>query len=174
MNIDLWVDGSIYLNDPATNLCPDFKSVTHLLRYVCEGNSGLLGYCQRLCDIGMHSISCLNQQLQFASQQLQCANQQLLHYVQRTSAENNALKNVMSELNVTVTTLQGSNQEMLESMEKLRSESLKSDDDIKIINKAMMRRKRKRVPMKNIDDLSTHSSNQKKKKRIRAFKYVVI
>lgn len=59
-NIDLWVDRSIYPRDPTTNLCPNFKSVTHLLIFECEGNSGLLGYCQRLHDIEMQSLSCLN------------------------------------------------------------------------------------------------------------------
>lgn len=49
-NIDLWVDGSIYPHNPVDNKRPHFRSVSQLLEFVAEGNNGLLGYIERLCN----------------------------------------------------------------------------------------------------------------------------
>ena len=47
-NLDLWVEGELYLVDPMSNSHPDFKKITGLCRFVCHGESGLLGYCRSL------------------------------------------------------------------------------------------------------------------------------
>ena len=54
-NIDLWVDGSLYSNDPVTTLNPPFSSTSSLLTFVGDGEQGLLGYCKHLGgNIHMH------------------------------------------------------------------------------------------------------------------------
>ena len=47
-NVDLWAKGELFPIDPTTNSCPDFKSVTGLVRFLCNGKNGLLGYCENL------------------------------------------------------------------------------------------------------------------------------
>ena len=47
-NMDLWVNGELYLVDPLSNSHPDFNTITGLCRFVCHGKSGLLGYCKNL------------------------------------------------------------------------------------------------------------------------------
>ena len=44
-NVDIWCDGSIYPEDPQTCSQPPFSSPTSLLRFVGDGQKGLLGYC---------------------------------------------------------------------------------------------------------------------------------
>ena len=46
--LDLWTDGNIYHLDPINGKQPPFQNLTMLLRFVGDGYSGLLGYCQRL------------------------------------------------------------------------------------------------------------------------------
>lgn len=50
LNIDLWVDGSLYPHNPVDNKRPPFRSVSQLLEFVAEGKNGLLGYIERLCS----------------------------------------------------------------------------------------------------------------------------
>ena len=47
-NVDLWAKGELFPIDPTTNSCPDFKSVTGLVKFLCNGKNGLLGYCENL------------------------------------------------------------------------------------------------------------------------------
>ena len=47
-HIDLWEKGELFPIDPKTNLHPDFKSITGLVKYLCHGKQGLLGYCESL------------------------------------------------------------------------------------------------------------------------------
>ena len=46
--LDLWTDGNIYPLDLGYGKHPPFQNLTMLLRFVGDGYSGLLGYCQRL------------------------------------------------------------------------------------------------------------------------------
>ena len=36
-NIDLWIDGSIYPQDPAIGLSPSFKNVKEFMEFTCHG-----------------------------------------------------------------------------------------------------------------------------------------
>lgn len=47
-NVDIWCDGSIYPHDPQTCSQPPFSSPTSLLRFVGDGQKGLLGYCKSI------------------------------------------------------------------------------------------------------------------------------
>ena len=47
-SIDLWVDGRMYPVDPRTQEPPSFKSTKEYLEFLCEGESGMLGYTKRL------------------------------------------------------------------------------------------------------------------------------
>ena len=47
-SIDLWVKGELFPIDPITNSHPDLKSVTGLVKFLCNGKKGLLGYCENL------------------------------------------------------------------------------------------------------------------------------
>ena len=46
--IDLWTDGSIYPQDPATGIPPSFKNVKEFLKFACHNEQGLHGYTKRL------------------------------------------------------------------------------------------------------------------------------
>lgn len=54
-HIDLWVDGSLYPPDPATNSPPEFKTTKQYLEFLCHGESGMLGYTKRLKIAGLNS-----------------------------------------------------------------------------------------------------------------------
>ena len=45
-HIDLWVDGSLYLVDPATNSASEFRTTKQYLEFLCHDESGMLGYCE--------------------------------------------------------------------------------------------------------------------------------
>ena len=47
-NLDLWVEGELYPVDPMSKSHPYFKTITGLCRFVCHGESGILGYCRSL------------------------------------------------------------------------------------------------------------------------------
>ena len=46
--LDLWTHGNIYPLDLGNGKHPPFQNLTMLLRFVGDGYSGFLGYCQRL------------------------------------------------------------------------------------------------------------------------------
>ena len=46
--LDLWTYSNIFSLDPRNGKHPPFQNLTMLLHFVQDGNSGLLGYCQRL------------------------------------------------------------------------------------------------------------------------------
>ena len=47
-HIDLWIEGSLYPVDPETRRYPPFHTPHDLIRFVGDGDNGLLGYCSRL------------------------------------------------------------------------------------------------------------------------------
>ena len=47
-NVDLWAKGELFPIDPTTNSHRDFKSVIGLVKFLCNGNNGLLGYCENI------------------------------------------------------------------------------------------------------------------------------
>ena len=47
-NVDLWLDGGLYPKDPLVGCHPTFRTLPSLIKYVGEGERGLLGYCKRL------------------------------------------------------------------------------------------------------------------------------
>jgi hypothetical protein len=59
-NIDLWVDGTVYLVNPITGICPRFRNLKGLLEFVCHGEDGLLGYTKALGRAWLEEIQCLN------------------------------------------------------------------------------------------------------------------
>jgi hypothetical protein len=59
-NIDLWVDGTVYLVNPITGVCPWFRNLKGLLEFVCHGEDGLLGYTKALGRAWLEEIQRLN------------------------------------------------------------------------------------------------------------------
>ncbi|KAI5053980.1 hypothetical protein GOP47_0031127 [Adiantum capillus-veneris] len=47
-NVDLWLDRGLYPKDPLVGCHPTFRTHPILIKYVGEGERGLLGYCKRL------------------------------------------------------------------------------------------------------------------------------
>ena len=47
-NVDLWVDGRLYPNDPVAHYHPTFHNLSTFLQFVGRGENGLLGYYKRL------------------------------------------------------------------------------------------------------------------------------
>jgi FtsZ-binding cell division protein ZapB len=47
-NIDLWYDGRIYPNDPASGLPSNFRTLKEYLELVCHGLNDMLGYTEHL------------------------------------------------------------------------------------------------------------------------------
>ena len=45
-NVDLWLDGGLYPKDPLVGCHPMFRTLPSLIKYVGEGERGLLGYCK--------------------------------------------------------------------------------------------------------------------------------
>lgn len=74
----------------------------------------------------------------------------------------------ISELKTIITDLQISNQVMLRDVENFKREILSAIAEGEVLRRKLNIRKRKRLPKKDIDDLSSRSGN--KKKRIQAFK----
>ena len=56
-HIDLWVDGSLYPVDRATNSAPEFRTTKQYLEFLYHGESGMLGYTKRLNCAGVESDS---------------------------------------------------------------------------------------------------------------------
>ena len=50
VHFDIWTDGSIHPLDPLTQQPPYVLGLTPLIKYVCEGNAGLLSYTTRLTN----------------------------------------------------------------------------------------------------------------------------
>lgn len=59
-HIDLWVDGKLYPNDPASDCPPKFETIKEYLEFLCEGESGMLGYTKRLKVEGNRRYSSTN------------------------------------------------------------------------------------------------------------------
>jgi len=49
LNIDLWIDGSLYPKNALTGLPPSFRNLKGLLEFCCQGDNDLLGYTKALC-----------------------------------------------------------------------------------------------------------------------------
>jgi len=47
-NVHLWAKGELFPIDPTTNSHQDFKNVTGLVNFLCNGKKGLLGYCENI------------------------------------------------------------------------------------------------------------------------------
>jgi hypothetical protein len=56
-NIDLWLDGSIYPQDPSTGHPPAFRTLKEFLEFVCHGQAGLLGYVEKLAGPNGYSTN---------------------------------------------------------------------------------------------------------------------
>lgn len=46
--LDLWVDGELYPLDPQTRMAIPCSDLASFMRYIGDGENGLLGYCKRL------------------------------------------------------------------------------------------------------------------------------
>ena len=47
-HVDIWCDGKIYPTDPTTMSTPNFSNATSLIKFIGDGQKGLLGYCHHL------------------------------------------------------------------------------------------------------------------------------
>lgn len=79
-NVDLWVDGSMYPNDPLTRMPPTFQTLTTFMSFVGDGNNGLLGYCKRLCLYRQETQELQGVQVQLQQAQLTLQAMQHQHY----------------------------------------------------------------------------------------------
>lgn len=75
-HVDLWAKGELFPVDPKTNLHPDFKSITGLVKFLCHGKQGLLGYCENLKGDYTEAIE-RNNQLEMRNYHLEMRNKQL-------------------------------------------------------------------------------------------------
>lgn len=167
-NIDLWTVGSIYPKDPSTGCFLDFQTTGQLLNFVCNGHSGLLGYCQKLSQYGMYEAMKRTQVLEYLLNQTNNEKAILQENLQKQIYENTTLSSNISELKTIITDLQISNQVMLRDVENFKREISSAIAEGEVLRRKLNIRKRKRLPKKDIDDLSSRSGN--KKKRIQAFK----
>lgn len=78
-NVDLWVDGCLYPNDPLGNVYPTFNTLPTFLQYVGRGEQGLLGYCKRLSTIGAHSVQWWMHQHQVLLHNIATLQQRIIH-----------------------------------------------------------------------------------------------
>lgn len=53
-HVDLWAKGDLFPIDPITNSHPNFKSVTRLVKLLCNGSKWLLGYCENIKGNSKH------------------------------------------------------------------------------------------------------------------------
>lgn len=63
-NLDLWVQGDLYPNDPSSHYPPLFSDIPSFLQFVGEGENGLLGYCKRLNMSDDNTVKFLHAHLQ--------------------------------------------------------------------------------------------------------------
>ena len=55
-NVDLWVDARLYPLHPPLQATPPFRDLTSFLKFLGDGENGLLGYCKRLSTSEAHNI----------------------------------------------------------------------------------------------------------------------
>jgi len=68
IHLDLWVNGSVYPIDPTTNKHLNFFSIQQLLKFIGDGNSGLLGYVknvEKACDTTLEQVRQQNNTISF-------------------------------------------------------------------------------------------------------------
>jgi hypothetical protein len=61
VNIDLWLNGSIYHRDPQAGVAPPFRNLKSFLEFCCHGESGLHGYTKALSQIGRAEVVALEE-----------------------------------------------------------------------------------------------------------------
>lgn len=69
-HIDLWTEGSIYPKDPLSQKHPEFSGLTSLVKFVGEGNAGLLGYTKRLQTQSQVILSSAEMMLMMKNQEI--------------------------------------------------------------------------------------------------------
>jgi hypothetical protein len=110
-NVDLWVDGCLYPNDPAVQFHPTFHNLSSFLQYVGRGEQGLLGYCKRLSMNDSHRLQCLTQQYQALFSHQYHLQQRLLE----SEKEVQVLKNAIEEKDAKTSKLEVSIAQMKET-----------------------------------------------------------
>ena len=94
-NIDLWLDGSIYLTDPSTGMPPPFRTLKALLEFVCHGQAGLLGYVEKLAGPNGYSTNFVRILQQKVADHNVCTNteiQRLQHFIGHLLSELDVVK----------------------------------------------------------------------------------
>ena len=100
-NIDLWAKGELFPIDPITNSHPDFKSETGLVKFLCNGKKGLLGYCENLirnCKQLQEKVSNLLQIIY----DLECRNYKLVDIINQIQNMNLVANNENLSLQQTI------------------------------------------------------------------------
>lgn len=160
-NCDLWADGSLYPIDPRSMQYPQFQSITQLIMFLCEGQNGLLGYCERLRSYGTANLLQKIQSSECMLNGLLADYKEKETIVSQTKEDNARLRDVILKLNE-------SNAEVQQDLQKLRRSHDQLKEEVQILNRKLNNNKRKRVVLKDIDELSRNGGYRKKK--IQAFK----
>ena len=101
-NVDLWLDGGLYPKDPLVGCHPTFHTLPSLIKYVGEGEHGLLGYCKRLDSNHACALAWFRQQCQVLHTHSTHLQQQL-HFIEKQVKD---LKEEMKARETEVTKLQ--------------------------------------------------------------------
>ena len=170
-HIDLWAKGELFPIDPKTNLHPDFKSITGLVKFLCHGKQGLLGYCESLKGNYTKVIE-RNNYLEMRNNHLEMRNNHLemIHYhlagtinqLQTNNMtlinENSSLKKITSEQSRDINEKREEIIRLLAEKCHLTEEVMniktKLDDITKKWNKVKATPLGGRVQVKNISDVS--------------------
>jgi len=125
INIDLWIDGSIYPHHLGSKKRPSFRSVSDLLEFVGEGKKGLLGYVESLS-------ACNESNLKFRLDEAErenCNLQANVRSLTKSIEEKNRLLQFSRDELLARQIAEEKNQETLVSNELLKSEvqSLKKE-----------------------------------------------
>ena len=190
-HIDLWAKGELFPIDPKTNLHPDFKSITGLVKFLCHGKQGLLGYCESLKGNYTEVIE-RNNYLEMRNNHLEMRNNHLemIHYhlagtINQLQSNNMTLINENSSLKKITSEQSRDINEKREEIIRLLAEKChlteevmniktKLDDITKKWNKVKATPLGGRVRVKCISDVSSLSHNGGAwKRRVYAMKYLM-
>ena len=100
-NVDIWAKGELFPIDPITNPHPDLKSVTGLVKFLCNGKKGLLGYCENLTGNCKQLEEKVNNVLQ-TIYDLECTNYKLVDIINQIQNMNLVANNENLSLQQTI------------------------------------------------------------------------
>lgn len=119
-HIDLWIDGSLYPPDPATDSPPEFTTTKQYLEFLCHGESGMLGYTKRLKIAGSDSDG--NMRWRPIADSLQSIVRSLEERVRGYENETQQLQSQCHQLHVEVRTMSTAEACHIEERQQLESD----------------------------------------------------